>query len=83
MFKPRGGEAGQGASGMFPDALIPMDAAIAAGENTIAAGENKIAAGKNGGLWVNLDVQDAAPGTYTGFTTLTVKPILIIWSASV
>ena len=66
MFKPRGGESGKGASGMFPDALIPQDAAI-------AAGENKISAGKNGGLWVNLNVQDAAPGTYTGFATLTVN----------
>ena len=66
MFKPRGGEAGQGASGMFPDALIPQDAAIAAGENTIAAG-------KNGGIWVNLNVQDAAPGTYTGFATLKIN----------
>ncbi|MBR5570651.1 MAG: DUF4091 domain-containing protein [Oscillospiraceae bacterium] len=64
MFKPRGGKTA--ASGVYPDALIPMDAAI-------AAGENKISAGKNGGLWVNLNVQDAAPGTYTGFATLTVN----------
>ena len=39
--------------------LIPQDAAI-------TAGENKISAGKNGGIWVNLNVQGAAPGTYTG-----------------
>ena len=66
MFKPRGGQAGQGASGSFPDALIPQDAAI-------TASENKISAGKNGGLWVNLNVQDAAPGTYSGYATLTVN----------
>lgn len=66
MFKPRGGQSGQGASGNFPDALIPQNAAI-------TAGENKISAGQNGGLWVNLNVQDAAPGTYTGYATLTVN----------
>ncbi len=55
-----------GNDGIFPDSLIPQDAAI-------EAGENKIAAGQNGGIWVNLNVQSAAPGTYTGFAILTVN----------
>ena len=55
-----------GYDGTFPDALIPQDTAIAAGENTVTAGENQ-------GIWVNLNVQDAAPGTYTGFATLAVN----------
>ena len=64
MFKPRGGKSGN--DGTYPDALIPQ-------ENYIAAGENTIAAGNNQGIWVNLNVQDAAPGTYTGYATLTVN----------
>ena len=55
-----------GFDGTFPDALIPQDVAIEAGENTIAAGNNQ-------GIWVNLNVQDAAPGTYTGYAILTVN----------
>ena len=65
VFHPRSG-GGAGWSGVYPDALIPQDAAIAAGENTIAAGENQ-------GIWVNLNVQGAAPGTYTGYSTLSVN----------
>ena len=64
MFKPRGGQAGE--DGTYPDALIPQEAAISKGEATIAAGNNK-------GIWVNLNVEDAAPGSYTGFATLTVN----------
>ena len=64
MFKPRGGQSGN--DGTYPDALIPQ-------ENYIAAGENTIEARNNQGIWVNLNVQDAAPGTYTGFATLTVN----------
>ena len=56
----------KGYDGTFPDALIPQDAAI-------AKGENKIAAGNNQGIWVNLNVQNAASGNYTGFATLTVN----------
>ena len=56
----------KGYDGTFPDALIPQDVAI-------AKGENKIAAGNNQGIWVNLNVQNAAPGTYTGSATLTVN----------
>ena len=64
MYNPTYNKAGY--DGTFPDALIPQDAAIAAGENTIASGNNQ-------GIWVNLNVQDAAPGTYTGYATLTVN----------
>ena len=55
-----------GVDGTFPDALLPQDAAVEAGENTIPAGKNQ-------GIWVNLNVQDAAPGNYTGTATLTVN----------
>ncbi len=64
MFKARGGKSGN--DGTYPDALIPQDAAIEAGENSVAAGNNQ-------GVWVNLNVGDAAPGTYTGYATLTVN----------
>ena len=64
VFHPRLGETAW--DGTYPDALIPQDAAIAAGENTIAAGNNQ-------GIWVNLNVAGAAPGTYTGYATLTVN----------
>ena len=64
MYHPESGKTGW--DGIYPDALIPQDAAIRAGENTIAAGNNQ-------GVWVNLNVQDAAPGTYTGYATLTVN----------
>ena len=64
MYNPTYSKTGY--DGTYPDALIPQDAAI-------TAGENKISAGKNGGIWVNLNVQNAAPGTYTGTATLTVN----------
>ena len=64
MYNPTYSE--NGYDGTYPDALIPQDAAI-------TAGENKISAGKNGGIWVNLNVQGAAPGTYTGTAILTVN----------
>jgi len=64
LYHPRAGESAP--DGVYPDALIPQDAAIANGVNTVAAGNNK-------GIWVNLNVQDAAPGTYTGFATLNVN----------
>lgn len=53
-------------NGTYPDALIPQAAAIDAGENTITAGKNQ-------GIWVNLNVGEAAPGTYTGYATLAVN----------
>ena len=64
MYNPTYSKTGY--DGTYPDALIPQDAAI-------TAGENKISAGKNGGIWVNLNVQNAAPGTYTGTATLNVN----------
>ena len=64
MYNPTYSE--NGYDGTFPDALLPQEAAITAGENTVDAGNNQ-------GIWVNLNVQDAAPGTYTGFATLTVN----------
>lgn len=64
MYNPTTGKSGW--DGTYPDALIPQAEAIAAGENTIAAGKNQ-------GIWVNLNVQDAAPGTYTGYATLRVN----------
>ena len=64
LFHPRSGKTAT--NGVYPNALIPQDAAIAAGENTITAGNNK-------GIWVNLNVQNAAPGTYTGTAILTVN----------
>ena len=65
MYHPATGVKGT-LDGIYPDALIPQETAI-------TAGENKISAGKNGGLWVNLNVAGAAPGTYTGSATLTVN----------
>ena len=64
MYHPKDGKTGL--DGTYPDGLIPQDAAIAAGEHTISAGDNQ-------GIWVNLNVGTAAPGTYTGFATLTVN----------
>ena len=52
--------------GYYPDALVPIDLAEAAGELTIAAGNN-------GALWVTVHVpEDAKAGQYTGEFTLTV-----------
>lgn len=47
-------------AGWYPDALIPIDARIKAGENNIAAGANQ-------GFWINVDIPaDVPAGTYTG-----------------
>ena len=67
MYHPETGTKGTW-DGTYPDALIPQDAAIAAGENVVTAGNNQ-------GIWVNLNVGDAAPGTYTGTATLTVNAV--------
>ncbi|MBR5569644.1 MAG: DUF4091 domain-containing protein, partial [Oscillospiraceae bacterium] len=64
VFHPR--EGNKAWDGVYPDALIPQAEAIEAGENTIVSGNNQ-------GIWVNLNVGDAAPGTYTGSATLTVN----------
>ena len=64
LYHPRSGNSAS--DGTYPNALIPQDAAITNGVNTIAAGQN-------GGIWVNLNVQNAAPGTYTGTAKLTVN----------
>ncbi|MBR5570646.1 MAG: DUF4091 domain-containing protein [Oscillospiraceae bacterium] len=64
MYHPESGKSGW--DGVYPDGLIPQDAAIKAGENTIAAGNNQ-------GIWVNLNVQNAAPGQYTGYADLTIN----------
>lgn len=54
-------------SGNMPDALIPMKAANAHGENVIASGVN-------GGLWVTINVpKDADAGDYAGEFVLRVK----------
>ena len=56
-----------GTNGTFPDALVPMDAKITAGENVFTAGANQ-------GLWINLNVDaDYAAGDYSGFATLTIN----------
>ena len=48
------------ATGWYPDALIPIDTRIKAGENTIAAGATQ-------GFWINVDIPaDVPAGTYTG-----------------
>ena len=64
VFHPRSGN--KAWDGTYPDALIPQDAAIANGLNTISANQNQ-------GIWVNLNVQNAAPGTYNGMATLTMN----------
>lgn len=47
-------------TGWYPDALIPIDVRIKAGENTIAGGTNQ-------GFWINVDIPSDVPaGTYTG-----------------
>ncbi len=55
-----------GDTGIYPDALIPQEKSCEYGENTISAGNNQ-------GIWVNLNVGDTAPGTYTGTATLRVN----------
>ena len=52
-------------TGMTPDYLIPMDWAVAYGENTIKGGNNQ-------GVTIEVESQvDTAPGVYTGTVTLT------------
>lgn len=53
------------ATGWYPDALIPMDAIVKAGENTVKAGENQ-------GIYVRFNVPETQPsGIYRGNFTLT------------
>ena len=52
-------------SGYYPDALIPMDRAV-------AKRENKLTKDFNQGVWVNVNVpRDAAAGDYNGKVTVT------------
>ena len=52
-------------SGYYPDALIPMDRAV-------AKRENKLTKDFNQGVWVNVNVpRDAAAGDYSGKVTVT------------
>lgn len=52
--------------GWYPDALVPQDASVAAGENVIGKNQNK-------GLWITIYVpKDTPAGVYTGSFTLTV-----------
>lgn len=54
-------------SGYMPDALLPMEAAAAYGENAIAANQN-------GGLWITIYVSEStAAGTYTGTFDLVMR----------
>ena len=47
-------------AGNYPDALLPMDAAVEYDENTVAAGKNQ-------GIWITLKVpKEQAAGVYTG-----------------
>lgn len=49
----------------IPDAILPMSAAVAAGENTVAAGQNQ-------GVYIEVETQtETAAGIYTGTVTLT------------
>lgn len=51
--------------GYYPDALLPMKTAEAAGENNVKAGANQ-------GVWLTLYTpEDTRAGTYTGTVTLT------------
>lgn len=53
--------------GWYPDALIPMDKRIAAGENTVAVGDNQA-------IWITVTTdKDTASGIYTGNFTLNVN----------
>ena len=52
-------------TGFYPDALLPMDAAIKAGENCVADGDNQ-------GIWVTVNPSEEQPsGFYTGEFTVT------------
>ena len=51
-------------TGYYPDAIIPL-------ENVVRAGENRIEKGHNQALWLRVFVpEDAEPGVYTGSVTL-------------
>ena len=51
--------------GMYPDCLLPIENAVAAGENTIVSGENQ-------GLYITFNVPiDQPAGVYTGSMTVT------------
>lgn len=53
--------------GWYPDALIPMDKRIAAGENTVEKGDNQA-------IWITVTTgKDTASGIYTGNFTLEVN----------
>lgn len=52
--------------GWYPDAILPFDAAVKAGENKVTAGENQ-------SVYFSFETPiDQAAGTYTGSVTLTV-----------
>lgn len=52
-------------AGMYPDCLLPMENAVAAGENTIGSGDNQ-------GLYITFNVPaDQPAGVYTGSMTVT------------
>lgn len=54
-------------NGYYPDALIPMDVSVKAGENTIKAGDNQ-------GIWVNIRTYEKTKaGVYRGNFTLEVN----------
>ncbi len=57
------------ATGWYPDALLPMETAV-------AYGENKIAAGKNQGVYVTFNVPvDQPAGDYTGSFTVEIDGV--------
>lgn len=57
--------------GWYPDALVPMDNLIAAGENSIP-GAKYSSYHKEQTIWVNVDIsKETLPGTYTGEGVLT------------
>ncbi len=57
----------QGALGYYPDAIVPIDAIV-------KAGENKIEKGNNQGIWIKVYTpENAVTGTYAGTITVTVN----------
>lgn len=56
--------------GWYPDALLPVEAAVRAGENRIAAGDNQ-------GLWIEVTPPDGLPADiYRGTFTLTADGVV-------
>ena len=56
-------------AGSYPDALIPVDRIIKAGENTIESGKQQ-------GIWIDLKInKNLKAGTYTGNAVLTLNNI--------